>query len=67
MKNEPIKTLPYSEVKFRFVINHYDIHYNGTCTYKEELCEFKTIDYREEEGLFCEIYDLTFIEKVKWK
>ena len=67
-----IKTLPYDEVKFRWVSNHYDIHLNGTCIYDDELCEFRGEypDYNEEtddwEEIFVKIYKLNFINKLKW-
>ena len=73
MKKELIKTLPYDEVKFRWVSNHYDVHLNGTCTYNGDLCEFenKYPEYIEEtdemEEMFVKIYKLNFIGKLKWK
>ncbi len=67
-----ITTLPYSKTKFKFAANHYDLHLNGTCIYENKLCEFKTIvgDWNEEKDewdeSFCEIYTLTFFEKIEW-
>ena len=68
---ELITTIPYKEVEFNFITNHYDIHYHGTCIYKGDLCEFYThVHYSDEEDEMVEtvsIYKLTFIEKIKWE
>ncbi len=72
MKRELIKTLPYNEVKFRWISNHYDVHLNGTCMYNGDLCEFenKYPDYNEEtddwEEMYVKIYKLDLISKLKW-
>ena len=70
MKRELIKTLPYNEVKFRWISNHYDVHLNGTCMYNGDLCEFenKYPGYNEEtddcEEMFVKIYKLDLISKL---
>ena len=67
-----IAIIKYSEVKFRFISNHYDEHLNGSCIYNNELCEFQTIsgDYNETTDTWsdsvCKIYKLTYKEKLKW-
>lgn len=72
MKKEPIKILPYSEINFKFVSDHYDVHLSGTCIYEKKLCEFKNDypDYNEEKEEFEEmqvrIYRLNFLEKIRW-
>jgi hypothetical protein len=69
---ELIKLLPYNEVKFRFIRDHWDVHLNGTCMYNGNLCEFENTspDYNEElddwEEMFVKIYKLDFIDKIKW-
>ena len=60
MEREPIKTLPYNEVKFKFVSNHYDVHLNGSCLYENSICEF------ESDEQWVKIYKLNWIEKLKW-
>ena len=72
MKTELIKTLPYSEVNFRWVSNHYDIHLDGSCIYNGELCQFKTeypeFDEEKDEwkDAMTEIYKLNWLGKLKW-
>ena len=67
-----LKTIPYCEVNFRFISNHYDLHIEGTCLYENEICYFFTHlpDYDEENDCWKEaftmIYKLTTYEKVKW-
>lgn len=71
-----INTIPYKETKFKFVSNHYDLHLHGTCTYKGELCEFRTVvgdpiesDDENDFGFepdFCRIYKLTLRQKIHW-
>lgn len=62
-----IATIPYNQVNFKFITNHYDIHYSGTCIYNSNLCEFKSIPEFDEEGEWIkddvEIYSLTENEK----
>ena len=67
MERELITTLPYEQVNFKFVSNHYDIHLNGTCMYNGELCDFETDeqDYNNEKELTTRIYKLDFNGKIK--
>jgi len=68
----PIAILPYDEVDFKFVCNHYDVHLNGSCVYNNKLCEFINVypEYNEEkdefEEMFVKIYTLNWIEKIRW-
>lgn len=70
---EKITSIPYSEVDFRFISNHYDIHINGTCIYNGKLCVFKcdipTYNHETDEynEIFVNIYRLSFLEKLKWR
>jgi len=67
-----IAIIPYSEVKFRFVSNHYDEHLIGNCIYNNELCAFRTIsgEYNEETNTWtdsvCKIYKLSRQDKLRW-
>ena len=67
-----IANISYSDMDFKFISDHYDLHLNGSCIYNNELCEFKTIvgDWNEDNDKwdedFCDIYKLNFIEKFKW-
>ncbi len=76
MKNL-IATIPYSEVNFKWISDHWDIHLNGTCIYNNKTCEFKTIagEYKwnketEEVDVItedvCEIYSLDEKDKKEW-
>jgi hypothetical protein len=73
MKRELIKTLPYDEVNFKWVSNHWDVHLNGLCTYNGELCEFENDypEYDEEKDewkeMLVRIYKLDLMSKLAWK
>ena len=64
-------TLPYSEVNFRFIYNHWDVHLGGTCMYNGELCVFENEapDYDKEADewaeMYVRIYQVSFIDKLK--
>jgi hypothetical protein len=64
-------TIPYEEVDFNFITNHYDVHLHGTCIYIGDLCEFYTHrEYSDESDEITEIvsiYKLTFFEKMRWE
>lgn len=68
-----IASIPYENVKFRWVSNHYDVHLHGTCTYEGDLCEFEHTypEYDEENDSWIEegvrIYKLGFLEKLRWR
>jgi len=69
MKRELIKTIPYNEVKFRWIRNHYDIHLNGTCIFNDNLCEFKNDNpdnHPDEDIIMLKIYKLDLMGKIKW-
>lgn len=69
MTKEPIAILPYDEVDFKFVSDHYDVHINGTCIYDNKICEFEVMYIHisdDEEGHAIKIYSLDFKEKLKW-
>lgn len=70
MKRIPIESIPYEQVKFKFVSSHYDIHLKGTCIFNGELCEFES-DYLkddddDDDDIIVNIYKLTIIGKLKW-
>lgn len=72
MEREPIKILPYSDVQFKFISDHYDVHLRGSCIYENSICEFKN-DYPEydEENeewrdMKVKIYKLNWIKKLNW-
>ena len=66
-----ITTIPYDEVDFNFISSHYDVHLNGTCIHKGDLCEFYTHrEYDDDADEFIDIvsiYKLSFIEKLRWE
>ena len=65
-----IITIPYSETDFLWISNHWDLHLEGLCKYKNKIHKFKTLEGEWNEDLndwnesFCEIYKLNFIEKI---
>jgi len=67
-----IATIEYNNLNLIFVSDYYDIPLNGTCYYNNNICEFKTIvgdwDGVKKEWLpsYFEIYQLTWIGKIKW-
>ena len=61
-----IATLPYNELSFVFISNHYDVHISGLCEMGGTYFYFKTIDPEADE-LRCEVWDLTFKEDIKWR
>ena len=64
-----IVTLPYDEVDFVWVSNHYDVHLEGLCKMGNTLFWFKTNNYPNhfafDENLKCDIYMLSFLEEMK--
>lgn len=39
-----LTTIPYDQMKFVWVTNHYDIHWAGLCRVDGSLCRFETRD-----------------------
>lgn len=66
IKRKLIKTLPYNEVNFRWISNHYDVHLNGTCMINGSLHEFENDYPEEDEHMLVRIYELDLISKLKW-
>lgn len=66
-----IATLPYNEIDFVWISNHYDVHISGLCKMGYTLFYFKTINYIDlydrDEELMCDVYMLSFMEEIKWK
>jgi hypothetical protein len=65
-----IATLPYDELDFVWVNNHYDVHLSGLCRLGFTLFYFKTNHedlYDEDKELTCEVYMLSWTEEIKWK
>lgn len=60
-----IVTLPYDEVDFVWISNHYDVHLSGLCKMGNTLFWFKTKIEGDYENVECEIYMLSFWEEVK--
>jgi hypothetical protein len=59
-----IATLPYDEVDFVWVSNHYDIHLSGLCKMGNTLFWFKT---KIEGEVECDIYMLSFLEEIRFR
>lgn len=57
----------YECVEFVWVTNHYDIHRSGLCRYDNKLCYFKTANPETVFILVCNIYELSWFEKINFK
>jgi hypothetical protein len=62
-----IATLPYDELNFVWISNHYDIHISGLCEMGHTLFAFQTINPHDDDNYRCEIYMLSFWEEIKWR
>lgn len=66
-----IATLPYDEIKFVWVSNHYDVHLSGLCKMGNTFFYFSTVNYydlyEEDKELMCDVYMLSFWEDIKWR
>jgi hypothetical protein len=65
-----IATLPYDELDFVWVNNHYDVHLSGLCRLGFTFFYFKTNHedlYDDDKELTCEVYMLSWMEEIKWK
>jgi len=69
----PFASILYDEVKFNFVIDHWNYHLVGTCIYNNKLCLFESgepiYDLKKEElyDVYVNIYDLSWFERQKLK
>ena len=64
-----IATIPYTDVNFRWIMDHYDHHLRGTCYYKDKLSYFETIRnkkglFKDKDKFFCKIYSLNILQKI---
>jgi len=62
-----IATLPYDDIDFVWVSNHYDVHISGLCRLGFSLFYFKTINHDSDEELMCDVYMLSTTEEIKWR
>lgn len=62
-----IVTLPYDEVDFVWVSNHYDVHLSGLCRMGNTLFWFETKIEGDYEKITCDIFMLSFWEEMKLK
>jgi len=60
-----IATLPYDEIDFVWISNHYDVHLSGLCRMGNTLFWFETKIEGDYEKITCDIYMLSFWEEVK--
>jgi hypothetical protein len=64
-----IATLPYDDIDFVWISNHYDVHISGLCKMGNTLFWFETKNHQEyfydEEQLVCDVYMLSFWEEAK--
>lgn len=64
-----IATLPYNEINFVWISNHYDVHLSGLCKMGNTFFWFVTINhyevFEENEQLKCDVYQLSFWEEIK--
>ena len=59
-----IATIPYEEVKFKYVSNHWDVHLKGTCIYNNQVCEFENDYPTDDEPMLVRIYEVDVIKKL---
>lgn len=62
-----IATLPYDEVDFVWISNHYDVHLSGLCKMGNTLFWFKTNIEGDYDKVECDIYMLSFWEEIKFR
>ena len=60
-----IATLPYDEIDFVWITDHYDIHLSGLCKMGNTLFWFETETKGKHKKLNCKIFMLTFWEDIK--
>jgi hypothetical protein len=60
-----IAVVPYDDMEFIWISDHWDIHIKGLCKYKNRLSEFKIVD-EDSETVDYFVYSLGFIDKIKW-
>jgi len=61
-----IATIPYEEVDFVWISNHFDVHISGLCRMGNTLFAFQTLNPWEDD-LECEIYMLNPWDEFKWR
>jgi hypothetical protein len=60
-----IATIPYDDVEFVWVSNHYDVHLSGLCKMGNTLFWFQTRILDDYDNIECDIYMLSFWEEMK--
>lgn len=58
--------IPYDQMDFVWITDHYDIHLSGLCRVDGELMLFKIVDVSDNEMPSYVVYPLTRLQKVKW-
>tara|TARA_Y100000310_G_scaffold56232_1_gene51642 strand:+ start:47682 stop:48092 length:411 start_codon:yes stop_codon:yes gene_type:complete len=61
--------IPYEEVDFVWISNHWDMHLSGLCRYNKKLCYFDNVDdiYDNKlKDIYVSIHNLIFDEKIEW-
>lgn len=59
-----VAKVPYDDMDFVYVENHYDIHLSGLCRYDGKIHRFLTNDDDFDDS-HCIILELSYIEKLK--
>ena len=62
-----IAKLAYQDVNFIFILDHYDLHLEGTCRYNKRLSYFKTEIDDNLEPLFVRIFRLSVFGIIRQK
>ena len=62
-----IATIPYEEVDFVWISNHWDIHLSGLCKMGNTLFWFQTQLTDDYENIKCDIFMLSFWEEIRLK
>ncbi len=60
----------YDDMDFVWINSHWDVHLSGLCRENGKLCRFETdhdtIYQDDDENITCQIYSLSFKEKIIW-
>lgn len=57
--------VPYDQVEWVWISNHYDIHLDGLCRFEGELSRFETWE-SDSDNPVCRIFRLSALQKVSW-
>jgi len=67
VENKNIIIIPYEDMDFIWISDHWDYHLSGLCRYDSKLCRFRIAQdpYKDHTAEY-KIYGLSIIEKLIW-